>query len=142
MWIVVAVLTAPWRQIVLHAGPISWFLAVILFAAGLWLYLRSSKGFSAQQLGGLPELHQTDQEQRLVVTGIRSKVRHPVYLAHLLEMLAWSLGTGLAICYALTAFAFLTGIIMISAEDEELEKRFGQDYKTYRESVPAIFPRL
>ena len=57
-------------------------------------------------------------------------------------MLAWSLGTGLAVCWALTAFAILTGAFMIAMEDRELEKRFGEEYREYRLAVPAILPKL
>ena len=39
-------------------------------------------------------------------------------------MLAWSIGTGLVVCWALTAFAIVTGTIMIRMEDAELEERF------------------
>jgi protein-S-isoprenylcysteine O-methyltransferase Ste14 len=57
-------------------------------------------------------------------------------------MLAWSLGTGLAVCYALTAFALLSGAVMTNLEDKELEQRFGEDFRQYKSSVPAIVPRL
>ena len=69
-------------------------------------------------------------------------MRHPVYLAHLCEILAWSIGTGLAVCWGLTAFAALAGAVMIRVEDAELEKRFGDSYRTYRETVPAVLPRV
>ncbi len=108
----------------------------------MYLYSQSGRNFSAQQLGGIPEVHGRSREQRLVTDGIRSRVRHPVYLAHLCEMLAWSLGTGLAVCWGLTAFAVLTGAVMIRLEDAELEKRFGAEYRDYESNVPAILPRL
>jgi protein-S-isoprenylcysteine O-methyltransferase Ste14 len=57
-------------------------------------------------------------------------------------MLAWSLGSGLAVCFALTTFAIITGAAMIRMEDAELERRFGDDYREYRRRVPAIMPRL
>jgi len=69
-------------------------------------------------------------------------VRHPVYLAHLCEMLAWSAGTGLAVCWALTGFAMVTGAVMIRMEDRELEQRFGDSYRAYRSSVPGVLPRV
>lgn len=115
---------------------------MVLFVIGLWLYRQSAKGFSARQLGGLPELHAANPEQRLVTTGIRSRVRHPVYLAHVCEMIAWSVGTGLTVCYALTAFAVVTGAVMIRMEDNELEQRFGAEYAAYRKQVPALLPKL
>src|SRR5437899_6469451 len=109
---------------------------------GLFIYSRSGKNFSAQQLGGLPEVHGANREQYLVTDGIRARVRHPVYLAHLCEMLAWSIGTGLLVCYSLTGLAIFTGVFMIRAEDAELEQRFGEDYRKYRNAVPAVLPKL
>ena len=57
-------------------------------------------------------------------------------------MLAWSVGTGLAVCWLLTAVAIATGAVMIHMEDAELEKRFGEDFSKYRSSVPAVVPRI
>lgn len=142
MWIVLALLTTAWRRIVLYDTPWAWTPAIALFATGLYLYSQSGKHFSRAQLGGVPEVLPGHREQRLVTTGIRAHVRHPVYLAHLCEMLAWSMGTGLVVCYALTAFAIVTGAIMITMEDAELEQRFGKEYVAYREQVPAVLPRL
>jgi protein-S-isoprenylcysteine O-methyltransferase Ste14 len=142
MWIAVAAVTGPWRRVVLYSTAWSWIPAALLFCAGLWIYLRVGALFSWSQLGGLPEISPGSREQRLVTTGIRARVRHPIYLAHLCEMLAWSVGTGLAVCWALAAFAMVTGAVMIKMEDAELEKRFGEEYAAYRERVPAVLPRL
>jgi protein-S-isoprenylcysteine O-methyltransferase Ste14 len=142
MWIVMALITRPWHHIAIYQTPWSWAPAIPLFAAGLFLYSKSGKHFTAKQLGGLPEIHGAHRDQRLVTEGIRSRVRHPVYLAHLCEMLAWSMGTGLAVCWGLTAFAISTGAVMIQMEDAELEQRFGESYRLYRRSVPAVLPRV
>lgn len=141
MWIIVVLATAPWRRVVWYQTPWTWIAAAVLFAGGIWLYVKSGANFSPKQLGGLPELRPNHPETRLVTTGIRSRIRHPVYLAHLCEMLAWSVGTGLAVCYALTVFAILTGAFMIRKEEAELEQRFGEEYRQYRQRVPAILPR-
>src|SRR5215469_14116025 len=93
-------------------------------------------------VGVLPEVRADHREGRLITTGIRARVRHPVYLAHLCEMLAWSVGTGLVVCWMLTAFAVATGMVMIRMEDAELEKRFGEEYKQYRATVPAVVPKV
>jgi len=140
MWVAVALGTWPWRNVLVYRAEWPWSVASLLFVCGLYIYSQSAKNFSAKQLGGLPEIHGGNREQRLVTDGIRSRVRHPVYLAHLCEMLAWSVGTGLAVCWALTAFAVVTGAVMIRMEDAELEKRFGEAYRDYRASVPAVFP--
>jgi protein-S-isoprenylcysteine O-methyltransferase Ste14 len=140
MWIIAAFVTAHWRLVSLYSNAWGWIPALPLFSVGFWLYSRSARNFSAQQLGGLPEVVAQHRQQRLVTTGIRAHVRHPVYLGHLCEMFGWSLGTGLAVCYGLTIFAAITGAIMIRMEDRELEKRFGAEYIAYRERVPAVLP--
>jgi protein-S-isoprenylcysteine O-methyltransferase Ste14 len=139
MWMILGVATFRWRQVPIYPTSWSWFPAIFLFGSGFWLYAQSSKNFSARQLGGLPKVIPGHREQRLVTSGIRARVRHPVYLAHLCEMLGWSLGTGLAVCYGLTAFAVVTGSVMIRMEDAELEKRFGEEYTEYRKRVPAVW---
>ena len=142
MWVAVGAVTGHWRNVALYTTPWSWIPAGILFVAGLVLYKLSGSGFSPMQLSGVPEIAAGNHEQRLVTTGIRARVRHPVYLGHLCEMLAWTVGTGLVVCWLLTAFAMVTGAVMIRMEDAELEKRFGEEYAAYRERVPAVWPRL
>jgi protein-S-isoprenylcysteine O-methyltransferase Ste14 len=141
MWIGIGVLTGPWRAAAFYSTPWSWPPAALLFATGIMIYSSSGAQFSWAQLGGLPELRPRNDDQHLVTTGIRSRVRHPIYLAHLCEMLAWSLGTGLAVCWFLTAFAIATGAVMIRMEDAELEKRFGAEFISYRQTVDAVFPK-
>ena len=142
MWIALAFITAPWRRVSLYETGWTWIPAAILFLLGLWLYKSSGEHFSGAQLSGAAELLPAHAEQRLVVSGIRTRIRHPVYLGHFCEMLAWSIGTGLVVAYALTAFAVVTGVIMIRLEDKELEQRFGEEYRRYRRHVPALIPSL
>jgi protein-S-isoprenylcysteine O-methyltransferase Ste14 len=141
MWIVAGLFTSRFRHTALYITPWTWIPAVFLFLAGLWIYSQSGKRFSPAQLGGLPEVLPNHREQRLVTSGIRRRVRHPVYLAHLCQLLAWSVGTGLIACYRLTAFAMVTGAIMIRLEDAELQQRFGEEYKQYKAAVPSMLPR-
>jgi protein-S-isoprenylcysteine O-methyltransferase Ste14 len=145
MWVGMGALTGRWRGAAFYSTPWTWIPAALLFAAGIFIYSSSGAHFSWAQLGGLPEVrtgNTGNEVQRLVTTGIRARVRHPVYLGHLCEMLAWSVGTGLAVCWLLTAFAIATGAVMVRMEDAELERRFGEVYLAYRRRVPAVFPRL
>jgi protein-S-isoprenylcysteine O-methyltransferase Ste14 len=45
------------------------------------------------------------------------------------------------VCWALTAFAVVTGVIMIRMEERELVERFGKSYREYQKKVPAFIPR-
>jgi protein-S-isoprenylcysteine O-methyltransferase Ste14 len=142
MWAAGILITAPWRRVALYHLSWPWLIATLLFAGGFYLYLQSSRSFSGAQLKGFPEVHGSNREQHLVTGGIRARVRHPIYLGHVFEMLAWSIGTGLVVCWALTVLAVITGAAMMRLEDAELEKRFGDAYRSYRREVPAVFPRL
>jgi protein-S-isoprenylcysteine O-methyltransferase Ste14 len=141
-WVVTALATCPWRHAASYDVWWTWILAAVLFSAGLFLYAKSFGGFSAAQLGGIPEVRAASRGQQLVTIGIRARVRHPIYLAHLCEMLAWSLGTGLIACWGLTALSLVSGAVMIRMEDAEMERRFGDEFRAYRESVPAFLPRV
>jgi protein-S-isoprenylcysteine O-methyltransferase Ste14 len=142
MGMVLGLGTARWRHATLYSSLWMWIPALALFLAGFLIYFQAGKNFSGKQLGGLPEVMPGMKEQHLVTAGIRARVRHPVYLGHLCEMLAWSAGTGLTLLFALTAFAVLTGIVMIRFEDKELRTRFGTEYAVYRRRVPAVLPRI
>ena len=141
-WIVLAMVTFRWRDRLLYESSWSWVLGVILFLCGFWLYYKSTRSFSRRQVSGMAELLPGSQEQRLVLTGIRTRIRHPMYLGHFCEMLGWSVGTGLSVCYGLTAFALVLGMIMVRMEDNELEARFGEEYRAYRKTVPAFVPKI
>jgi hypothetical protein len=72
MWIMVALATRPWRNVLIYRSNWAWAAAALLSICGLYVYGRSAKNFSAKQLAGLPEVHSGNQEQRLVTGGIRS----------------------------------------------------------------------
>src|ERR1017187_1984570 len=86
MRFIVAPASGPWRDVTVYSTAWAWIPAALLFAPGLFLYAKSGKSFSAKQLGGLAEVHGRNRDQRLVTDGIRARVRHPVYLAHLCEI--------------------------------------------------------
>jgi len=142
MWVGAGVLTEPCRTVQLYSTPWSWVPAILLFVLGIYIYSRAGAHFSLAQLGGLPEVRHGHRDDRLITSGMRARVRHPVYLAHLCEMLAWSIGTGLLVCWLLTGFAIVTGAAMIRMEDAELEERFGEQFRDYRSRVPALLPRF
>ncbi len=140
MWVAVGAITWPWQHVSLYDNAFSWVAAAPFYAAGLYLYYRGRARFSLAQLIGRPEVQGDKFEQRLVTTGIRARVRHPVYLGHLCELMGWSLGTGLVVVYFLAGFAIVTGATMIRMEDDELERRFGSAFVDYKKRVPSLIP--
>jgi protein-S-isoprenylcysteine O-methyltransferase Ste14 len=132
----------PYRFEHLYTNWFAWAPAVTLFYIGFSVYSEAFQNFNRAQVSGLAELEPSRHRQELVTTGIRSRVRHPIYLGHLCEIIGWCLGTGLLALYGLAAFAIITGWVMIRIEDRELEARFGESYQRYREKVPAVIPRF
>jgi protein-S-isoprenylcysteine O-methyltransferase Ste14 len=66
-------------------------------------------------------------------------MRHPIYLAHLANFAAWTLGSGLTINFVLLALSLLvTFPLMIAMEERELIARFGDSYRQYKARVPLI----
>src|ERR1700694_1746448 len=61
MWVVVALSTRPWSNLLLYSSNWrsnwAWTAAALLFVCGLYVYWLSAKNFSAKQLAGLPEVH-------------------------------------------------------------------------------------
>ena len=132
----------PFRSAHFYVTWFAWAPAALFFLLGFSIYSAAFRSFHHTQVSGLAEIEPGRHRQQLVTSGIRSRVRHPIYLGHLCEILGWCIGTGLIALYALAAFAVITGALMIHIEDRELEARFGEAYRRYRTRVPAVLPRL
>jgi protein-S-isoprenylcysteine O-methyltransferase Ste14 len=132
----------PIRHLHLYESKLPWVMGVLFILAGLSIYRSASQGFDRAKASGLAELEPELHDQKLVVTGIRTQVRHPIYLGHLCEVFGWSVGTGSLATIVLLVFAAITGAIMIRKEDAELEARFGDVYRQYRDRVPALLPKF
>lgn len=143
LYIVLAIAALwPWRNQALYPTPLTFIPGSLLILTGLLIYRASARNFTHVQLSGLAELEPDRHRQQLVTTGIRSRIRHPIYCGHLCELLGWTLAFGTISLFVLAVFAILTGAVMLRLEDNELEQRFGASYREYRTRVPAILPRF
>jgi protein-S-isoprenylcysteine O-methyltransferase Ste14 len=132
----------PFRPAHFYTTWFAWAPAAMFFLLGFLIYWAAFQSFHHTQVSGLAEIEPGRHCQRLVTTGIRSRIRHPIYLGHLCEIVGWCIGTGLIALYVLAVFAIVTGAVMIRMEDRELEARFGEAYREYRSRVPALIPRF
>ncbi len=141
--LIAGAITWRWHEILLFQNATAILTGVIFLCLGLSIYLRSGRDFSWKQLSGAPEFEISDlQQQRLVISGMHAHVRHPIYLAHLLNLVGWTLIAGLQVQFWLVGFAVSTGWLMIALEERELLSRFGEEYRKYQESVPSIIPNF
>ena len=132
----------PFRSLHVYASWFAWAPAAVFFLLGFSIYRAGFQRFDRAQVSGLAELEPDRHRQQLIATGIRARVRHPIYLGHLCEIIGWCLGTGLVVLYALAGFAVIAGAVMIGMEDRELEARFGETFREYRQRVPGVLPRV
>lgn len=140
--IVVFCLGWRFRHVHLYQSWFAWIPAVLFILMGFALYQSATQGFDRAQIVGLDELEPERHRQQLITSGIRSKVRHPIYLGHFCEVFGWTLGTGSIAILAMLALAVVTGAVMIRKEDDELQQRFGEVFRRYRESVPSFLPEI
>lgn len=82
-------------------------------------------------------------DHELIRSGPYALVRHPIYLGLLLFLLALAVGLGhwLQLLVALPVF-FVGTLLRTRTEDRLLEQSFGQTFRDYRGSTPAIFPKI
>ena len=88
------------------------------------------------------KVSETHRAEKIIKTGIYSKVRHPQYLGGLIAHIGISFF--LSALYSLISFPFMVLLIyLISWKEEiELKKEFGDDYKKYKVKVPMLIPNL
>ena len=115
-------------------------LAVVLLMLGsIGLFATSSRALG--QNWSLVARTRTDHE--LVRRGPYSKVRHPIYLGMLLFLLALAVAFGHWAQLIIAIPTFLAGTaIRTRLEDKLLEQSFGDSFRDYRSSTPALIPRL
>ena len=81
--------------------------------------------------------------KKLVVRGPYRHVRNPMISGAILVLLAQSLLLqSLPVAAWLLVFVAMNGIYIPLKEERGLEKRFGEDYRLYKDSVPRWLPRI
>ena len=84
----------------------------------------------------------TRREHTLITTGPYRWVRHPFYLATCQAIIADSLVTANWFLALTGTVVFTLLVIRTRREEENLVKRFGDDYRRYMDSTSRFFPRL
>jgi protein-S-isoprenylcysteine O-methyltransferase Ste14 len=134
----------PWQVLRLDA-VLSDYLGTILNTAGVVLFLFGAvmvftgAYYLVLRGGGTPL--PLDSTQRLVVAGPYAYIQHPMALGLLSLAFAealWFHSPSLGV-YALL-LTVLINLYLTYIEEPGLEKRFGEDYRAYRNAVPRWLP--
>ena len=93
-------------------------------------------------LSGLKSFWQEEPRSELIISGVHRFVRHPLYLGTFLFI--WGLLGLFPTLSLLISNVVITVYTMIgtSFEERKLVMEFGEQYKTYQETVPKIIPRI
>jgi len=120
-------------------------LGILAIAAGVALHSWTAKLLGLKATIGLTEIKPDVKsgKQGLVTSGPFSVVRHPSYWAHTSILIGFFLITGVISIGAIAIVDLaITYFITTKLEDQELTKRFGQQYEEYQMRVPRLFPRV
>ncbi len=120
-----------------------------LFWVGLFAFFLSMRYFRSasfqipmRTLVGLPELEPQKIKQPLLQSGIYSRTRNPIYLAHWLLIFAAAAMTGYVASWIFFALDSIVLPFMIYTEQNELRMRYGSEYEEYAGRTPPFFPKF
>ena len=110
-----------------------------VFAVGIWLLWRSHADLGRNFAPTL----QIVEDHALVTDGVFSRIRHPMYAAHVL----WGIGQLLLLQNWIAGPAFLVVQIplylrRIPAEERMMLEQFGDEYREYMNRTGGLFPRF
>ncbi len=110
---------------------------LILFAVALVVRLSAIRA-----LGKFWSLHlEIREEHKLITEGIYRHVRHPAYLAIMLEVMSVPLVANAYYVLGMALLVYVPVLLMrCSREEQEMIKKFGEQYVQYRKEVPAFLP--
>lgn len=118
-------------------------LPVTATGLGLFFVALMVRLTAIRTLGKFWSLHlEIRPEHQLVTHGIYRHVRHPAYLAIMLEVVSVPLVANAFYTLAVTVGVYVPLLVLRwRREEKEMIEKFGERYEQYRRQVPAFLPR-
>ena len=105
------------------------------FAVGAWLGIAGVKETTLK-------VAETHRAEKVVASGVYSTVRHPQYLGGLLAHFGITFLFSGVFSLLSTPLMILLVFLISRKEETELKKEFGEEYLSYKKSVPMFVPKL
>lgn len=122
-----------------NLGESRW-LGILLILFGAVIYLRCAGDFVFAGKGTPAPI---DPPKELVVGGLYSYVRNPMYLGVMVVLLGEALFFESLGLLKLTGISFVVfSLFVLLYEEPALKRKFGASYQRYREAMPRWLPRL
>ena len=116
--------------------PISHLLLAIVFTLpGAWLGIRG-----VTEIG--LKVSETHQPERVITTGLYSRMRHPQYTGAILSHIGITFLLSSFYSVLVTPLVILVNYVLCWKEEKELVREFGEDYIRYQKLVPMFLPRF
>lgn len=109
-----------------------------LIACGAFLVLWSLRGYGLMAFLGLKKESSKDT---LVIKGLNSYTRHPLYLGVLVGLIGLSLVWPISNSIATLIITYIYVLVGIRLEERKLIQQYGRSYKDYQQSVGMLWPR-
>lgn len=128
-------------QVLYSPGKFGQYAGYLITSSGVMIFLKSLKEVSIPSFLGLSTVSRSDSNSKLVVTGMYSQIRHPLYLGILVIFAGYFLVSG-----TLGALIHLGCLVLylpfgIYFEEKNLISIFGKSYQDYQQEVPVFIPR-
>ena len=85
---------------------------------------------------------ETHRAEKIVSTGLYSRIRHPQYFGGILAHIGISFLLSSLLALISTPIVILLNFLISWKEEKELIKEFGKDYEDYKKKVPMFIPKL
>ncbi|MHA2199467.1 MAG: methyltransferase family protein [Candidatus Thorarchaeota archaeon] len=116
--------------------PIShYILAIIFLAPGAYLGIKGVTEMGLKEA----ETHRVD---RVISSGVYSRIRHPQYLGAILSHIGASFLLSGYFSLLVSPVVIIINYILCLKEEQELIREFGEEYQLYRECVPMLIPKI
>lgn len=87
------------------------------------------------------KISETHEANKVIKTGLYSKIRHPQYLGAIFSHIGMSFLFSALLSLIITPLVIFYNYLTAWKEEKELIKEFGDSYEKYRNEVPMLFPR-
>jgi protein-S-isoprenylcysteine O-methyltransferase Ste14 len=141
LWFLFPILPQPRLQYPYLIISIISGLIILIIGLYVLLLVRRELGRSGFKESPSLESHEFINDD-LIITGIYSRSRHPMYLSVLLIFSGYFLITIGLYTIILIPYVFLLFCIYANWEDKELENKYGKKHKKYKKNVPMFFPKI